>query len=42
MAGVMYIPELKMNLLSISALEDKGYGVMFQNGQVLIRSKRAS
>jgi hypothetical protein len=26
---VMYVPELKVNLLSISALEDMGYAVMF-------------
>jgi len=30
----MFVPELKVNLLSISTLEDKGYVVM-----LLIRSK---
>jgi hypothetical protein len=39
---VMYVPELRVNLLSVSALEDKGYAVMFKDGQVLIRSEGAS
>jgi hypothetical protein len=34
---VIYVPELKVNLLSISALEDMGYDVMFVDGHVLIR-----
>jgi hypothetical protein len=38
-AGVMYVPGLK--LLSVSALEDMGYAVMFEDGQVLIRSEGA-
>jgi hypothetical protein len=33
---VMYVQELKVNLLSISALEDMGYDVMFIDGHVLI------
>ena len=33
---VMHILELKVNILSISSLEDK-YEVMFQDGQVLIK-----
>jgi hypothetical protein len=31
-AGVMYVPRLKVNLLSISALEDMGYSVTFEDG----------
>jgi hypothetical protein len=38
---VMYVPELKVNFLSISSLEDTGYAVMFEDGQVLIRSEGA-
>jgi hypothetical protein len=38
-AGVTYVPGLK--LLSVSALEDMEYAVMFENGQGLIRSKGA-
>jgi hypothetical protein len=32
-----FVPELKVNLLSVSTLEDMGYAVMFEDGQVLIR-----
>jgi hypothetical protein len=39
---VMFVPELRVNLLSVSALEDKGYAVMFEDGQVLIRSEGAT
>jgi hypothetical protein len=39
---VMYVPELKVNLLSISILEDMGYEVMFVDGQVLIRVERVA
>jgi hypothetical protein len=38
---VLFVPELKVNLLSVSALEDMGYAVMFEDGQVLIRSEGA-
>jgi hypothetical protein len=38
-AGVMYVPGLK--LLLVSALEDMGYAVTFEDGQVLIRSEGA-
>lgn len=37
---MLYIPTLKKNLLSISALEEQGYVVLF--GQVLIHSKGTS
>jgi hypothetical protein len=36
-AEVIYVPGLK--LLSVLALENMGYAVMFEDGQVLIRSK---
>jgi hypothetical protein len=36
---VLYAPEMKKNLLSVSALENKGFAVLFQNGQVLITFK---
>ena len=35
MSNVLYVPGLKKNLLSISALENKGYRVAFVDGQVL-------
>lgn len=41
-ADVLYVPKLKMNLLSVSALEDKGYAVVFQDGHVLIHSEGAT
>jgi hypothetical protein len=39
---VMYVLEMKVNLLSISALEDMGYDVMFVDGHVLIRAEGAA
>jgi hypothetical protein len=36
---VMYVPEMKVKFLSILALEDMGYDVMFIDGHVLIREK---
>jgi hypothetical protein len=38
-AEVLFVPELKVNLLSVSALEDEGYRVVFQRGQVFLYSK---
>ena len=38
----MYVPKLKISFLSVSALEDEAYAVMFQDGQVLIQSNRAN
>jgi hypothetical protein len=32
---VLYVPRMKRNLVSISALEDKGYKVTFSEGRVL-------
>jgi hypothetical protein len=31
-ADVLYVPELKMNLLSVSAMEDRGYTISFKDG----------
>ena len=36
MKEVLYVPGLKKNLISISALDKKGYRVAFINGQVLM------
>jgi hypothetical protein len=38
---VLYVPELKNNLLSVSVLEDMGFAVTFQRGKVLICSEGA-
>jgi hypothetical protein len=38
---VLYVPGLK-NLLSISAMEDKGYEVNFRRGQIFIRPEGAN
>jgi hypothetical protein len=32
---VLYVPEMKRNLVSISALEDKVYKITFSEGRVL-------
>jgi hypothetical protein len=37
--GVIYVPELRVNLLSVSALADMGYTVLFVDGQVLLCAK---
>ena len=42
MSNVLYVPGLKKNLLSISALEDKGYRVAFMDGKVLTWPKESS
>ena len=39
MKDVLYVAGLKKNLLSISALDKKGYRVAFVDGQVLIWPK---
>ena len=39
MKEVLYVPRLKKNLLSISALDKKGFRVAFIDGQVLMWSK---
>ena len=39
MKDVLYAPELKKNLLSISALDKKGFRVVFIDGKVLMWTK---
>jgi hypothetical protein len=39
---VLYVPGLTKNLLAVSAMEDKGYEVYFQDGQVLVRPRASS
>ena len=39
MKEVLYVPGLKKNLLSISALDEKGYRVSYIDGQVFMWSK---
>ena len=36
MDGILYVPGLKRNLISVSALEDKGFTVGFSRGKVLV------
>eukprot|EP00253_Pinus_taeda_P010090 PITA_10090 len=35
-SDVLYVPGMRKNLISISALEDRGYEVLFRGGQVLM------
>jgi hypothetical protein len=35
---MLYVPELKVKLLSFLSFEDEGYEVTFQDGQVLVYS----
>jgi hypothetical protein len=39
---ILFVQNLKKNLLSISALEDKGFRVAFVDGQVLLWRKSSS
>jgi hypothetical protein len=39
---VLYVPSLKKKFLSVSAMEDRGFVVAFQRGQVLVRPEKAS
>ena len=36
---ILYIPSIKKNLLSVSALEDKGFWVTFMEGKALLWHK---
>ena len=36
---VLYVPDLKKNLVSISAMEDKGFNVAFIDGKVCVWNK---
>jgi hypothetical protein len=39
---VIYVPGLKKNLVSVSAIEERGYEVLFHDGQVLLFPKGSS
>jgi hypothetical protein len=39
---VLYVPGLKKNLVSVSTIEEKGYEVLFRDGQVLLLPKGSS
>ena len=39
---VLYVPGLRKNLISVSAIEDKGYEVTFRGGQVIMYPKGSS
>jgi hypothetical protein len=41
-AGVLYIPEMTINLLSVSSLEVDGFGVAFYCGRVFLYSEGAT
>ena len=42
LSDVLYVLGMKRNLVSISALKDKGYKVAFSNGKVLAWQKKSS
>ena len=42
MNNILFVSGLKKNLISVSALEDKGYTIGFSNGKVLIWEKNSS
>lgn len=42
LCDVLYVPGIKRNLVSISALEDKGYQVAFCKGKVLVWTKNSN
>ena len=39
---VLHVPGLKKNLISVSSIEDKGFDVLFRDGQVLMYPKGSS
>jgi hypothetical protein len=39
---VLYVPSLKKNLISVSTIEERGYEVLFHDGQVLLFPKGSS
>ena len=39
---VFYIPGMKKNLISVSVMAEKGYGVTFSGGQVFMHPRGAS
>jgi hypothetical protein len=41
LSEVLYVPGMKMNIVSVSSLEDKGYKVTFSEGKVLAWHKNS-
>jgi hypothetical protein len=39
---VLYVPSLKKNLVSVSTIEEKGYEILFRDGQVLLFPRGSS
>ena len=39
---MLFVPNIRVNLLSISSFEDGGYGITFQQGQVCVSSEEAT
>jgi len=39
---MLYVPDLKVNLLSIETFEDEGYAIAFHNGKVFVYSREAT
>jgi hypothetical protein len=37
--NVLWVPELRRSVLSVSTIEKKGFDIMFQDGQVLIKPR---
>jgi hypothetical protein len=42
MTNVLWVPELGRSVLSVLAIEKKGFDVVFQDGQALIKSRESS
>jgi len=39
---MLFVPKLKVNFLSVLAFKDEGYGVVFQDGQVLVYLEKST
>jgi hypothetical protein len=37
--NVLWVPELRRSVLSVSTIEKKGYDILFQDGQALIKPR---
>jgi hypothetical protein len=42
LTGILYVPGLKKNLVLVSTIEEKGYEVLFRDGQVLLFPRGSS
>jgi hypothetical protein len=40
--NVLWVPKLRRSVFSVSAIEEKGYDILFQDGQVLFTPKGSS